>query len=148
MSKKCSRCKKNKDEAEFYHRKSGRIDTWCKCCRRDDVKRYRKTHPHNSEYHKAYREAHREEIVEHIRKRKYGADFDYGQMLADQQGRCAICGEAVTLVVDHNHETGEVRGLLCSNCNVGLGYFIDDPELLLAAVAYAAKWKKGGKKKK
>jgi 5-methylcytosine-specific restriction endonuclease McrA len=69
----------------------------------------------------------------------------YNQMFADQGGKCAICGQPETamyrgtvrnLCVDHNHETGEVRGLLCNFCNQGLGYFKDNPELLKSASAY------------
>jgi hypothetical protein len=145
--RKCSNCKQLKEKSEFYVRKSGRVDSWCKECRRNDTKEWRKKNGHNSEYHKAYRLAHLEEIKAQKRRRKYG-DFPYEEMLAEQQGRCAICGKATTLVIDHDHQTGEVRSLLCTNCNVGLGYFSDSPELLSSAAAYAAKWKKGGKKKK
>lgn len=62
----------------------------------------------------------------------------YDHMLETQDGRCKLCRREVDgpLVVDHNHETGEVRGLLCSTCNTGLGKFGDDPTQLRAALAY------------
>lgn len=71
----------------------------------------------------------------------------YEEMLERQGGGCAICGTKQTNVkeagkaehsmyVDHNHATGEVRGLLCSRCNFGIGQFRDDPELLLRAAEY------------
>ena len=49
---------------------------------------------------------------------------------------CVICGDVGKLVVDHDHTTGNVRGLLCSSCNLGLGKFKDDPELLEYARIY------------
>ena len=54
-------------------------------------------------------------------------------MLTQQGGLCAICGEAAAEHVDHDHQTGAVRALLCFNCNGGLGQFRDDPEVLRAA---------------
>lgn len=76
-------------------------------------------------------------------ERKYGVTRDqYEEMLTAQDGRCAICGSAdhgrdgYRLVVDHDHKTGAVRGLLCNNCNRVLGYFDDDPDRMLAAAAY------------
>lgn len=65
---------------------------------------------------------------------------DYDEMHAAQGGVCAIClGDCPTgrrLAVDHCHETGSVRGLLCLKCNTGIGKFGDSPELLLAAADY------------
>jgi hypothetical protein len=64
---------------------------------------------------------------------------DYDSRLAGQNGGCAICHTAPTtklLAIDHNHETGVIRGLLCSNCNTGLGLFKDNPTLLQAALTY------------
>ncbi|WNL50923.1 recombination endonuclease VII [Synechococcus phage S-CREM2] len=79
------------------------------------------------------------------RNRRYLRDFgislnEYEAMLTEQKGLCLICkGEDTTgkrLAVDHCHETGKVRGLLCNHCNTGLGKFKDDPKLLEAAVLY------------
>jgi hypothetical protein len=49
---------------------------------------------------------------------------------------CVICGSNEVLVVDHNHKTGKIRGMLCNHCNRGLGHFRDDPELLTFAAEY------------
>lgn len=67
---------------------------------------------------------------------------EYQEMYDAQQGRCAICGGLCStgkrLAVDHNHETGVVRGLLCNHCNRALGFFRDDPLLLQSALEYLA----------
>lgn len=62
-------------------------------------------------------------------------------LLAKQRYQCAICGVNQSslkrrLAVDHDHADGEIRGLLCSNCNLGLGLFKDRPEILAAAIRY------------
>jgi hypothetical protein len=59
-------------------------------------------------------------------------------MLEAQGGVCAICRTAPAVHVDHDHETGAVRALLCFNCNGGLGQFKDNPEALHAAAYYVA----------
>jgi hypothetical protein len=56
--------------------------------------------------------------------------------IAEQDGRCAICGVATHLHVDHDHESGEFRGMLCGKCNRGIGMFADSPERLIAAAEY------------
>lgn len=64
---------------------------------------------------------------------------DYDLLLVKQNGSCAICKTEPTdkhLSVDHCHITGKVRGLLCNRCNLGLGYFKDDHELLKIATDY------------
>lgn len=76
----------------------------------------------------------------------YGISSDQlGTMLALQDGRCAICRTPADdlkkgLAIDHNHETGQVRGLLCNNCNTALGLLKDSPELMGRAAAYVEKW--------
>lgn len=80
-------------------------------------------------------------------RRKYGITAkDYAKLWKAQDGLCAICrrpevatlvdGQIQSLAVDHNHATGEVRGLLCRACNIGLGMFQDDRGRMLDAVKY------------
>lgn len=67
---------------------------------------------------------------------------DFEDLMAIQNRLCAICGLGEDgdknhfPLVDHNHRTGMVRGLLCMNCNQGIGKFHDDPNLLMAAAVY------------
>ena len=90
----------------------------------------------------------------YIKQRKWqaaGIDASrYQEMLREQNGVCAIChklekhkdglsGKSKDLAVDHDHNTGAVRALLCSACNTALGLFRDDPALLDAAKAYLHK---------
>ena len=65
-------------------------------------------------------------------------------MLEVQNFKCAICQISqnklkISLSVDHDHKTGEIRGLLCSNCNLGLGKFKDNPEIIMSAIRYLLK---------
>ena len=87
-----------------------------------------------------------DQIKNKVRNYNYIKDYgitiaDYDKLFAKQNGFCAICGSDkgwrnYRLAVDHNHETGEVRGLLCDNCNTGLGMFKDNPSLLAKAINY------------
>lgn len=76
-------------------------------------------------------------------QRKYGATTEeIESMFKQQSGKCAICGGQSSagrrLSIDHDHETGQIRGLLCDKCNRGLGLFGDSPELMREAAAYLA----------
>lgn len=67
---------------------------------------------------------------------------EFKQMFKKQKGVCKICGGLETkrrLSVDHCHETGKVRGLLCQQCNIALGLFKDNPKLLKKAIKYLIK---------
>ena len=73
-------------------------------------------------------------------KRHFGIDQkEYENILEKQDFKCAICLKSKSsknLDIDHCHTTGKVRGLLCRSCNMGLGYYKDNPELLEKAADY------------
>ncbi|MGC9377125.1 endonuclease VII domain-containing protein [Streptomyces sp. MH13] len=70
-------------------------------------------------------------------KRRYGlTDAERDQLIADQGGVCCICRAAPAAHVDHCHETGRVRGVLCFSCNAALGQFKDRPDAIRRAAAY------------
>jgi hypothetical protein len=110
----------------------------------------------DSRYARKYREKHPERAVLKDRRkqlRSHGLSVEqYEQMMVAQNGVCAICrrpertprkrgvsGVLRALSVDHDHETDEVRGLLCHNCNLMLGYGDDDPARLRAGADYLEK---------
>ena len=97
------------------------------------------------ERNKVYKAKYRENGVsntdtDYYMRSKYGISLDdYNRMLAEQNGGCAVCGVEPTKRrhhIDHDHETGAVRGLLCHQCNLALGCVSDDPDRLLALAAY------------
>lgn len=91
---------------------------------------------------KAYREANPDWRTNYHLKHTYGITLvDYNKMLDAQGNGCAICGKTPKengkrLDVDHDHKTGQVRGLLCTQCNMGLGCLGDSLLQLQAAVSY------------
>ena len=78
-------------------------------------------------------------------KRRYGITLElYESMYESQSGACAVCSSVCdTLDVDHNHDSGEILGLLCHRCNWALGILGDNPELLRNAAAYFDKYRSG-----
>lgn len=94
-------------------------------------------------WYKNNKDKHRDYMLSYV----YGISLEeYNDMLDLQGGVCAICGnqevildkkgERIMLAVDHDHETGAVRGLLCSYCNTAIGGFFDDSTLLRKAADY------------
>lgn len=100
-------------------------------------------------YNKARRAANRDQHRGRDFQKKYGIDFaEYQRLLIEQKGVCGVCEQPETkiqhgairmLSVDHNHKTGAVRGLLCGNCNLAIGYACDDPTILHKAIGYLRK---------
>lgn len=97
---------------------------------------------------RAWREKNPHKIREYYLKYSFGITKEqYSVMLAAQGGGCAICGgsnaDGRNLFIDHDHVTGQIRGLLCNNCNSALGKFKDSPKLLENAITYLKKHKDG-----
>ena len=157
LYKHCPGCQQDKLIEAFGTIKTGRyIDRKERCSECENFKR-RQSEKIKKEKREKKREADEEalmavsyaERVKTIERRKltnrlrtfYGIPVErYDEMLKQQNGLCAIChnspGPLKKLVVDHDHATGYVRGLLCESCNFGLGQFRDNPTNLLNAVKY------------
>ena len=60
--------------------------------------------------------------------------------LLRKEKKCFICGKETKLVIDHDHKTGKVRGMLCDFCNKGIGHFFDNVAVLKNAISYLDKW--------
>jgi len=90
-------------------------------------------------YHKNNRaKVTKQQLISH-RRRKYGlTEEKYNNMILSQNNLCAICNKSSrkTLHIDHSHKTGEVRGLLCNNCNTGIGFFKEDISIFTRAIKY------------
>lgn len=154
--KTCSKCKVGfAATAEFFQRDASRKDGLyprCKVCtqkgKRESDQRLKTKNKEEflerrRRYVKTYKIKHPDKTKHSDRntrlKRKFGiTTVDYDQMLAAQNGSCAICKQqpTSTLHVDHDHNTGRLRKLLCSRCNLGLGIFNDDVELFATAILY------------
>ena len=124
MSEKtCSKCKTVKEFALFTRCKKSKdgYGSWCKSCNNKRTKDKYWADP--------------EAMRSKDRKRH---QIDYEMMLNYQQHKCAICNEQLgeKLFVDHNHSTGQVRGLLCSECNSALGYIKESRQILENMIDY------------
>jgi len=138
VSKVCSKCNTNKLATQFYIRKSGRskgrLLSECKDC----INKIRREYT--------------PEVKSKVLQRKYGITIEqFRLMLWSQGGKCPVCqcqltenngkgrGQASAACVDHCHETGEIRGLLCNHCNRALGLFKDNIQTMQRAQEYIAR---------
>ena len=153
-TKVCTKCNvEYPATAEYFHRsKSGKYGLTARCKKCISEYYYKYNAQHSQKRHQQSREwnqRNQARIREQHRQRKYGlSDKQYNQMAMEQRGLCVICGlpemrkradRTMGLSVDHNHKTNKIRGLLCGNCNSGLGHFnVDNQsiELLCSAISY------------
>lgn len=145
MTKTCSGCHAEKPLTEFHkHVQAGDgLKSWCKVCCLADLKRWRSAHP---KQYKALSTKSRTDSRVAVLRAKYGMTLeDFAAMVAAQGSRCAICasddpgGRWGTWCIDHDHQSGRVRALLCVACNSGIGHLRDDPVRCDAAAAYLRK---------
>jgi hypothetical protein len=130
----CPKCNETKPLSEFNKdiHTAFKIAIYCKKCSGTKSKiRYEN-----------YKDEHRNTQL----KSDYKITLDeYNEILSKQNNKCAICGNAKNgnrrMCVDHNHSTGDIRGLLCGRCNLGIGSFTDDIDLLKKAIIYLEKFK-------
>lgn len=136
----CTKCKQPREKKEFRarsDRKSGWA-SWCSGC----LNQWRR----NSKIQDP--EKWTDSQFAYDLKRNYGITIEnFDKMFEDQKGLCACCGASHVdfkrrLHVDHHHVSNQVRGLLCTRCNPGLGYFEDSIEKLEMAINYLRKFKK------
>jgi Recombination endonuclease VII len=123
--KRCPDCGESKPEDQFPRNKNYRDGRhpYCKVC-------------HNARGKESKQRLYGGSRHYHL-KRRYGIGADEFKRLAHEQGGvCAICGKPDPEHVDHSHDTGDVRGILCFNCNGGLGQFKDSTDALRNAARY------------
>ena len=130
----CNFCQQERPLSEYHkrHDRKGGLVSKCKDCTKVSKKEYRSSN--------------KELIRSWNKRRNPGWDIDrYNQYVELQGNRCAICGTdnpgLSDWCCDHCHTENKARGLLCVQCNAGLGYFKDNPEYLQSAIDYLNKWK-------
>lgn len=142
--KKCSRCglEKNLNHFRLNRGRKDGVSTYCILCERE-YNRQRYNNPEQHKQHKMDRNIYLKNRKDSVRKwylkTTYGLTPEEYQKLYDKSnGKCYICLESKDyyLHVDHNHQTGNIRGLLCNNCNRGIGLLGDSINVLKSAIKY------------
>ena len=163
--KTCKKCKVEKPKSEFHPFKKGGEMLYPRCivCTRAEHREwYRKTRATRiaksreahlkrtaveGDYRKPYRDSRKHILRAQSLQKLYGVSLEqYDEMFKSQNGGCAICKgqnlDGKPLFVDHDHDTKAIRGLLCNNCNAGVGRFKDSPDNLATAWAYLVRHSK------
>ena len=137
IEKKCRICKEFKVLHEFHQAAtcSYGVQNKCKeCCKQEYIENREIILARQKEYAQENKEIISERNFRNHIKVRYGLSKEKYYELAENG--CMICGTFDDLAVDHDHNTNEVRGILCRSCNRGLGCFKDSSDLILKAAAY------------
>jgi hypothetical protein len=134
LYKVCRKCSQSLPVGSFHKRKKFKdgLNNICKDCYNFGQNEWRKDNPVKT---KQYR---RTSNLRHF----YGmSNKEYNLKYEQQNGCCAICDKHqseinLALAVDHDHRDGTIRDLLCNNCNLGIGNFQDNPDLMMKAIKY------------
>lgn len=155
-AKTCTGCGQQKPLTEFARDRRARDGYHQQCleCKRSARKQWREAHPDiakeqfrawsaaNYDKHLArnrrWQAGNRDKMHHSMLMSRYRITLeDYQCMFEAQGGKCKICGEAGSLVVDHKHDASrKVRGLLCVRCNSGIGFFRENVDVMLSAIGY------------
>ena len=155
--KTCKKCLQTKPVEKFYIRKdNGNLSGACRQCLNEKQNEWRRNNPEarraterktaaknrirRNEQARQRSKDHPEKKLNCRLKREYGINLSILESIKEYQSyKCAICNKDLlgkNLHIDHDHETGKIRGLLCSQCNVGIGMLNDNPILLRDAARY------------
>lgn len=144
-TKLCNACYQRKSISDFYvYKKTGMLKMPCKKCCNAHTERWRKANlARVAASMRACRKRNIERFRDYHRKMEYGLEYgEFQKKLNEQGGGCAICGETSPTKgrggfhVDHCKQSGVVRGILCHNCNIGIGNLQHNPDILRAALKY------------
>lgn len=140
LFRNCSKCSKSKEIENFkVYRKRTKIlfENICLECRPKPTIPLLKVNKSGIKFNHDKITTNKLKTRESHIRGKYGIDMnDYRNMIIKQDGLCKICNDTVGLNIDHCHETGKVRGLLCMTCNLMLGYARDNKQLLESGIKY------------
>lgn len=157
----CKKCRKERQKNQISNRQKERakaikermeIDP---IFRKEQLKKYVERNKKRRENPETFKNDRLRKRIS-IRKRKYGINEEsYKSLFNKQKGKCALCRKEenrksrwskrkCSLVVDHNHKTNKLRGLLCHKCNSALGLFNEDIKLLYRVIKYLLKYKRKG----
>jgi len=135
----CTKCGEEKPKEAFSgcFKNPDKLQYWCKACRAKIQSEDQRKNPDKTVTRAGrWRAKNPEKSLSLQRAWKYGVtDKQVEEMLIKQGHKCAICGGDPTCV-DHDHDTGKFRGMLCRHCNCSLGGFKDSPGLLQKAITY------------
>lgn len=146
IMKICSKCHIEKDNSSFSKEKRAKsgLRSECKSCKAKSDNKWYKLNPNKA---KEWASANPEKKVNIHLKYRYNISLElYNKMLADQNNLCKVCNKLETaitsggiirrLAVDHDHNTGKIRGLLCGKCNNAYGLLGEDEKTILGLLNY------------
>ena len=139
MTKTCTKCFESKS-LDYFPKRSGGVNkqlykSWCKDCSYSHNKEWRSENPETVREYRA-----KDKWTLSKRCKRHGiSETEFWSIYEEQDGTCPICDKAIEAensAIDHNHNTGEVRGILCKPCNRGIGLLGDNPKAMIRASAY------------
>lgn len=136
VSRVCTTCKVMKSAREFRTNRSSirGVNSYCRDCANERNRAYRTTE-----------NGRRRTWLADVKRRYNVSGEEAEAIVRKRMGKCEICGDRSTVIhkgvvrnlaIDHDHQTGHIRGVLCNACNLGLGSFRDNEELLIKAAQY------------